>query len=1068
MAGRRTTPPTRNIEFRSGGPMAMNLRISQFQFSRLSHGRLLAVLTVMAGALISRSAHGRQPQWPLKTSRTLLTDAQMATARQLCDRDPGAAAQRKKYVDKSAYWVAKTDADLRSVIPDARVPRAFNVSAVGCPQHGKAIYQYGTYPWKLNRDDPFTVTCPVGGERYPDNDFDAYYRSGMNDQSRLKGKFVDDGRGWAGPDGVKYWFVGYACHWNWRNQWLAAVNELSRAYVLTAERQYAHKALVMLDRIAEVYPGMDYKNQSRYSEMTGGSYRGKILNAIWETNTLENLAIAYDMVFDALVGDDPMVIPGRSSQAIRANIEANLLEEGIDAINEKDIHGNFGMHQSALAYAVVVRQNGPSRKWLDDIFDSTTSGIRQIGLDYALYNLVFKDGMPYESSPGYCFSWVGHFVTMADALDQAGIHLYKTPKFKRMFDAPLAMICAGDFTPCIGDSGSIDAGWAGPTASAYEATYRHLNQPDYAWALSKIGGLQSDGIDTYDKVFKAPIVSKAKVAASKYDPRQRTRVLDGYGLAVLNNENDSLAASMYFGIRGGHGHLDRLNLELFAYQKRMAPDLGYPDFMNAFVPGIYSWSKNTISHNTVTVDETPQPGNAPGRVLRLHRGAGVHVVDVDARGTYPQTTEYRRTLALIETGPNDGYLVDVFRVTGGGVHVQSIHGPDAEFRFEAGSLTPPEPRGTLAGKNVEYGQLYDDDVLGKPDYAGGFQGYRGTGYQHFFNWQKQRSGDAPVGHWAVPGEAKLGLRVHVPPQPDQEVIVADAYVSPTKKRDTILKYMLIKRTGENLTSRFVTVWEPYRTTPQITDVQLLEVESGDQRAVVLAIRRGESTDTVLISLDDRELISAGDAIHTDAAVAVVTETQGRVHRLFAAGGKLIEVSRTGTSRGIPLTVTGRIIDADYAAKRVTVQMNQTIENAARLNGMTVRLFNDKRSCVYTIDNPVLTGRILRLTLAGSDVFVGRSKIKSVDAEAKTVDIAADLLYPHAAPGTVLLTDDLSVAAPIESATSVQIKLTADPTLFADHEGEKVWLADFGLDDRVEIEMHLAMSPKPANPQTQKE
>ena len=69
----------------------------------------------------------------------------------------------------------------------------------------------------------------------------------------------------------------------------------------------------MLDRIAEVYPGMDYSKQSRYAELTNGAYNGKLINLIWETSTLRHMVIAYDLVIDALVGEDAIDLPWRSA-----------------------------------------------------------------------------------------------------------------------------------------------------------------------------------------------------------------------------------------------------------------------------------------------------------------------------------------------------------------------------------------------------------------------------------------------------------------------------------------------------------------------------------------------------------------------------------------------------------------------------------------------------------------------------------------------------------------------------------------------------------------------------------
>jgi len=992
----------------------------------------------------------------LKTARTLLTDEQVARARQLCETIEEAAAQRKKVVRKSDYWVKMSDEQLRERLPDSRVPRAFNVSTEGCPQHGKAVYKSGTYPWKLDRDQPFTIICPVGGERYPSNDFDAYYRSGMKDKSLLTGPHADPGRGWVAPNGEKYWLVGYACHWNWQQTWLPAVNNLSRAYLLTGDRKYARKAIVMLDRIAEIYPGMDYSKQSRYAERMSGGYHGKIVNAIWETMVYRGLAIAYDYVFDTLVGDDAIDLPWRTAAEIRTNIEANLLEEGFDGIERRQIAGNFGMHQSAQAYAAVVRQHGPMKELLDSIFTNTGGSYRREGLNYALYNLVFKDGMPYETSPGYCFSWVGNFVLMSEALFLAKMNLYEHPKFKLMFDAPLQMICAGGFTPSIGDSGSIRAGWAGPNARAYEAAYRHLEQPMYAWALNHLGGLRTDKIDSFEDLFTESIVGKAEAAAKTYKHRPPSRVLDGYGLAVLNNPKDSVAVSMYYGIRGGHGHFDRLNIELFAHGRRLAPDLGYPDFMNAFVPGIYSWSKNTISHNTLAVDEKIQKGNRGGTVLRFHDSPTVHVVDVDAPGSYEQATIYRRTLVLVDVGEDDSYVVDVFRVRGGQGHVLSVHGQDGAFELHGAALPPPIKEGTLAGPEVPYGHLYDAPKLSEPGYSGSYSRYNGSGYQHFFNWQRVTPDAVVTGRWQVAGEPAATLRVHVPPNPGQELIVADAYVSPTRKVPTALKYMLLKRPADTDGNTFVTVWEPSAGKPLIDRVELHDDASlgtGHDRTVALTIRRGDTVDRVIVAPKPGERITAAPDLTTDAAVTVVSTRGSQQTRTFAAGGSKLTGGEGTDAIEVPTTISGTIRTADYGARSIAVETTSPTSDPNALRGRTVRIFNDRHSCVYRIATAESRGSTLTLKLTGSDVFTGRFKIASADEKARTISTKTKVLYPFNAAGMTLVSDDLKHTVGIVSMDkgTVQLAEGANAKAFAASVGKDAWIADFGPGDRIEIE-----------------
>jgi hypothetical protein len=99
---------------------------------------------------------------------------------------------------------------------------------------------------------------------FPTNDYAAYYRSNFKDKIGWDTQYVDDGWGWKDPKtGEKFWFVAYYNHWLWHSHISPGVRALGQAYLLTGDARYAHKAAVMLRRIAEVYPAMDHAKQSR-------------------------------------------------------------------------------------------------------------------------------------------------------------------------------------------------------------------------------------------------------------------------------------------------------------------------------------------------------------------------------------------------------------------------------------------------------------------------------------------------------------------------------------------------------------------------------------------------------------------------------------------------------------------------------------------------------------------------------------------------------------------------------------------------------------------------------------
>lgn len=1014
----------------------------------------------MAAAPIVFPAGPRQPQWPLKTDRTLFTDTQLARVRQLCSSNVSAIALKDRTVADAAYWVAMPDEQLYQVLPDSRVPRAMNVSSRGCPVHGMEIYQHGTYPWTLDRTRPFEVTCPVGGETYPSNDFGAYYADGMQNGSLLTGNYADDGRGWVAPDGDSYWFVGYACHWHWRGTWLPAVTTLSRAYAMTGDPVYAQKAIVMLDRIAEFYPAMSYKQQSRMGGLVRSGFEGKVLNSIWETWTLRDLAIAYDLVFDVLIGTAPWSPSWRAPNEIRAHIEANLLEEGIAAVADKRILGNYGMHQSALAHAVSVRQHGPTQQLLGGIFNATGGALTDEGLNYALYNFVFKDGMPFETAPGYCRTWVENFNLIGRATAPAGFDIYQHPRIPLALDMPLNLLCNAWFTPANGDALTINSAWILPNVKTYEDAYRRLGKPAYAWTLRQRHALVADFYDEFDELLRQPLGPQATLDAAAYQPRLASRVFDGYGMAILNSADDTAAVSLYYGLRGGHGHWDRLNIEVFGQGRRLSPDLGMPDFVNGYTPGRFSWTSNTVSHNTVMVDQQRQANNLHGRVLRFHDSLTVDVVDVEAAGTYGQSDRYRRTLVLVDVGNDDAYLVDVFRVRGGNDHVMSIHGQEGAFDLAGASLSTPSTQGTLAGPTVTYGELYDDPVRSDPGYSGPYRGYSGSGYSHLFNWQSAQPNQTAIARWALAGDPATQLRVHIPPHPGQEIVVADAYVSPTRKIPAILKYVLLRRTGDVDGNAFVNVWElsPQPIIDQVTVNNDPALGTGSDRTVVLSVRRGNVEDTIAIAMDGGSNYAATVDLTTDAAVMLWSVENGQLMRLFAAGGSHVTGTQPAVSAAIPPTVTGTIMSADYAGKSISVDIGGAAVDPATLVGFRVRIFNSEHSSIYTIAAGSVSGSTLTLALGGSDVLTGRVKLGAVDQADGTIATPTNVLYPFNMAGMHLATEDLATAVRIVSMQNGVFTLAPGASLAGFEAGlnaqQDAFVADFGGGDQIEIERRI--------------
>ena len=244
--------------------------------------------------------------------------------------------------------------------------------------------------------------------------------------------------------------------------------------------RYAHAGIILLDRIADVYPDMDvseYREEDGFLNSHGGTGKGKVVGSIWETGAAWNYLAAYDAFFPAMEEADvvdflsakaeayQMDNPKSSVEDIRRNIEDGILHEIFPAVKDAQIRGNFGMHQRTLAMAaVVLDEPGTSEKWIDWIFQSgelvSKPDWHLTGGDVlaTLVNDVDRDGFGNEASPEYNGYWLNQIQSVADILDGFDRYpeadLFDNVKFRKMFGTRYPLMMVGKYTPAIGDSGS--------------------------------------------------------------------------------------------------------------------------------------------------------------------------------------------------------------------------------------------------------------------------------------------------------------------------------------------------------------------------------------------------------------------------------------------------------------------------------------------------------------------------------------------------------------------------------------------------------------------------------------
>ncbi|MDB6170397.1 MAG: bacterial Ig-like protein [Verrucomicrobia bacterium] len=997
----------------------------------------------------------RTPQFPLKDARTLFTDAEIRQARENVANYPAAKKVADTIFEDANYWVEWTDQALHDLISTAEVPRSFEVCPEGCPIHGKKIYEVTGkfYPWIVDPKLPYKVKCPIGGEIYPSNDYGRFYRSGFKDRSDFNGPYVDDGRGWVAPNGQRYWFVAHWNHWVWTQHetsphWniQGGLAALGRAYLLTGDARYAHKAAVLLHRTAEVYPNMDHESQSRYgqlmAEMDGSRYSGKIINAIWETYFVAQFAETYDAIWPSLDGDLALQKEtGQTGEQIRGFIEANVIEDGIDAVYEVRARGNYGMHQRALLTAAIVRQHGDNRRYLADVLDRP-EGSSYLGLRPALYTLVWRDGEPYES-PGYNLLWVQNLTAVVRLLPKLGVDVSTLPRLRRLYDAPLSAVAIGRHTPAIGDTTSVYGGVVGEEASVYQHAFRTYGDARYAAFLAGFGADGEKGFKDFASLLHPAVDAAGAQAGGRRVAPQPSRLLSGFGLALLNDAADEAGMSLYFGQHVNHAHFDRLHFDLYANGQPMTPDLGYPDAMNVFVAGVWTWSVNTIAHNTVTVDAAAQPGNVPGVVELFADGGWARGVEVSANGTYPQCTDYRRGLVMIE-GAAGPYYVDFFHVAGGRQHDYSLHGPPGPATLVGADWSAPA-KGTLAGENVAVGEIYDNPKMAAEGAKTGYYEYRGSGFQHLVGVQRRLSEDAVIDYVHAKDPA-AELRIRTLAAPGQTLMAADARVSPVN-RPELVKYLIARSTGREgapLDSAFVSVLEPHRTGAKlIRKVSRLECAGGGT-ALLVELPDGGRDVVIHDPAGGSKSVSVDSGkILTDARLAVVRiAADGQLAGVFFAGGRsLVAGTRAFFTSS---TIAGSVSAVDPAHAVVKVRSPGSADGLA---GRVVSFGNSLAQTAHQIKAAHREGEDLVLELR-DDLLEGVLRVSGISG--RRVDTRTRLPFAPSYRGASVLDADYRALGRVGSADQDHLELAEAPANAAELTGRDLWISSVGPGDRLTV------------------
>ncbi len=941
------------------------------------------------------------PAFAQRTHGGFYTKEKLSNVQSNCNKYEWGKKLKSAAISKAAFWTAKSDEELWTMVQGQNLPRTIDVTfdrltkgpkILGCLKCGLDVLQYGNYPYDPEFEKkPWKLTCPSCKSVFPTNDFAKFFKSAIDETGQFdasKGdtsllfnaghpdpkdplhKFgVDDGFGYIDQNGRSHKFIAYYNwkHWDYINK---ALTELGDAYIYSGNKLYARKAAIIFDRLADVYPAMDwnpYASKGWYGS-DGGTLIGKIGGNIWETSLVRIFVDNYDKIISGTINNPELYsFLKRQSQKYRLpsakgtralfvkNVDDGLLREVYNGALSKKVKGNQGMHQLAVAMAAMALDSQPeTTTWLDWVFSAEGGNISG-----QMINNLDHDGTTEEGAPGYTFMW-GRLVTdIADRLE--GYKGYtkhniikEFPQYGTTFLAAYRMSALGKALPNIGDAGST--GFVGNSVDPkfIAKGYTYTGDPEYAKAAYRGNKNSAEGLERHIFARDPDRISEEirKIGESAGRRPVGGYLMSGFGLAILEGGKDAseIALTSNYGRTIKHAHPDMLNFDLFAFGNWLAPDHGYPEYATP-MPSNNDWTGSTISHNTVFVNEQPQKEIWSGysRVFKQLKDFGVF--ELDGKKAYPGLETYKRTMFLINAGTDsNAYVIDLFQVKGGKDHVYSFHGPPGDITTSGLALTA-QKEGTYAGEDIAKGT----GVNGFP-----------RGYSFFYNVRKDLN---PAGQFMIDWKADPGYRtikangdVHLRMYSltqSNDVALADGDPPQNKPGNPKkLGYVLMHKKGENLSSTFVSVLEPYRNKPFIKGVKRLETSDEEQIALQIEHTNGD-IDYVMYNSGTKD-IKLPDNISMSGGIGYIRKNSDKaVKAVLINGTSLSDGQLDLKSAG---QITGKVIDMNKEnSGGGWIIVNQKLPEGELLKGEQIFVNTEgERDASYTIANVKREGNYSRV------------------------------------------------------------------------------------------------------------
>ena len=730
----------------------------------------------------------------LKYGGNWFTKEKIANAKQNIKKYEWANELKNTAIKKADACIAKGAEFYWTAITSSKLPRNIHTNYnEECPVCGKEMTEkYGVYSWICHTEDnSWKIECPNCHVILPSNDFKSYYESSLDDKGFFQpetanicllnnvnvadNRYVDNGFGWTSDNGAVWAFAAYYNLFGvWYSLVLDNLKNLTDAFIYTEDIKYADLGLVLLDRVADVYPDMhlsDFRGWKPYYNNCGGTGEGKIAGCISEPGITEILLKAIDAfvpvlplsnacdILNSIYKNRKLSLSKKSVYSISEHLYRDIVQEVYKGITKREIFGNTGMHEKSLALAAVVAgKSTEADQWVEWIFnyDQGTSyrskePVKGGNLLYNLYTRVDRDGFGDEVSPTYNSIWLKMFYDISDLLQhysniQPEYNLRLHPRFIKMTESYLPLILNYEYIPHTGDAGKCGNPGTDGFEHLFSKLYMMHKSPELGHMAWRLNGCSAKNL--FNDIFLEDPKSKEQdleKAAKDYIFKNITGAsLPSYGfssvfLNITKDDRSRPCLYMYYGHNKGHGHYDTLNIGYYNYRMELMPDLGYPEYTDGFNRKRKEWTHNTVSHNTVVADKS-QAGHDGGSLTGYASGKEAGFISADGLPAYPSLKSYERSCAIVWAGSDKSYIIDSFKVEGGADFHYLLHGTKGSTQVLNGDASViTQQTGTYMGEEVMYAK---DPAV---DYSKPYEPYNGSGFHYLKNIRKIiYNGDDPV------------------------------------------------------------------------------------------------------------------------------------------------------------------------------------------------------------------------------------------------------------------------------------------------------------------------------------